>query len=71
MDYGRRKLRLGDILVNHRIISAEQLKEALELQKTEGKKLGEVLVSTGICSEESIASALSSQLNIEMVLFID
>lgn len=67
MDYGRRKLRLGDILVNHRIISAEQLKEALELQKTEGKKLGEVLVSTGICSEESIASALSSQLNIEMV----
>ena len=67
MDYGRKKLRLGDILVNHRVINVDQLKEGLELQKTSGKKLGETLVSAGMCTEEAIARALSSQLNIEMV----
>lgn len=67
MDYGRRKLRLGDILVKHNVIDANQLKEGLELQKGSGKKLGEVLVEAEMCTDESIARALSLQLNIEMV----
>ena len=67
MDYGRKKLRLGDILVNHRVITPEQLKKGLELQKEGGKKLGETLVDAHMCTDDAIARALSSQLNIEMV----
>lgn len=67
MDYGRKKLRLGDILVNHNVITQEQLKQGLEMQKSKGGKLGEVLVDGGLATEESIALALSSQLHIEKV----
>ncbi|MDD3414403.1 MAG: ATPase, T2SS/T4P/T4SS family [Lachnospiraceae bacterium] len=67
MDYGRKKLRLGDILVNHKVITQEQLEQGLKLQKGSGRKLGETLVDENIVTEEAIARALSSQLNIEMV----
>mgnify|MGYP002858590475 CR=1 FL=1 len=64
---GRRKLRLGDLLVAQQVITDEQLKTALEKQKGTGRKLGEVLVEENIATEESIAAALSNQLNIEYV----
>ena len=67
MDYGRKKLRLGDILVNHKVITQEQLEQGLKLQKGSGRKLGETLVDENIVTEEAIARALSAQLNIEMV----
>ncbi len=44
MDLGRKKLRLGDLLVNSRTITEEQLDKALSLQKGTGRKLGEVLI---------------------------
>ena len=44
MDYSRKKLRLGDVLLNSKAISNTQLLQALDLQKGSGKKLGEVLV---------------------------
>ena len=44
MEGQRRKLRLGDVLLNNGVISSEQLTKALEQQKGSGKKLGEVLV---------------------------
>ncbi|MCM1118779.1 MAG: Flp pilus assembly complex ATPase component TadA [bacterium] len=67
MDYGRKKLRLGDVLVNSKAISNTQLLQALDLQKGSGKKLGEVLVDEGIVTEEQIAMALSTQLHIELI----
>lgn len=67
MDAGRRKLRLGDVLISGGAITTEQLMKALDLQKGSGKKLGEVLVDEGIATEEAIAKALSSQLNIDMI----
>lgn len=67
MDYERKKLRLGDVLVNSGIITDEQLEKALEFQKGTGRKLGEVLIDEGIVSDEAITKALSSQLGIEMV----
>lgn len=67
MDYERKKLRLGDVLVNSGIITDEQLEKALEFQKGTGRKLGEVLIDEGIASDEAITKALSSQLGIEMV----
>ena len=67
MDGLRKKLRLGDVLINGGAITQEQLEKALELQKGTGRKLGEVLVDEGITTEEAIAKALSSQLGIDMI----
>ncbi|MBQ7464713.1 MAG: Flp pilus assembly complex ATPase component TadA, partial [Lachnospiraceae bacterium] len=65
--HGRRKLRLGDLLVKYDVLTEEDLQKGLELQKGSGKKLGEVLVENNICTEEAIADALSNQLHLEKV----
>ena len=67
MDNSRKKLRLGDVLVNSGVISEEQLQKGLELQKGSGRKLGETLVDEGLVSEENITNALSSQLNLDVI----
>lgn len=67
MDNGRKKLRLGDVLVNSGVLSEEQLEKALQLQKGSGRKLGETLVDEGLVTEENIVRALSSQLNLDTV----
>lgn len=64
---GRRKKRLGDLLVDANVISEDQLMEALVDQKGSGKKLGAVLIEKGVLSEEEIADALHHQLNIDFV----
>ena len=67
MDYGRKKMRLGDVLVNSGVITQDNLERGLERQKGTGRKLGEVLVDEGFVSEDNIARALSSQLRYDMV----
>lgn len=59
---GRRKVRIGDLLLNEGIISMEQLDEALEKQKTQKKRLGEILVDDGYVTDETMANALCHQL---------
>ncbi|MCR4909223.1 MAG: Flp pilus assembly complex ATPase component TadA [Lachnospiraceae bacterium] len=63
----RKKLRLGDILISHNVVTVEQLDEALKRQKQSGDKLGEVLVRSHMCTEDAIAHALSDQLKIPTV----
>ena len=67
MDIGRKKIRLGDVLINSGVITQEQLDTALGLQKGTGRKLGEVLLDEGIATDEAITKALSSQLGIGMI----
>ena len=67
MDFNRKKIRLGDLLVETGNITQEQLERALKKQKERNKKLGEILVDEGILTEDDIAAALSRQLNIEIV----
>lgn len=67
MDYSKKKLRLGDVLVNNGVISAEDLQKGLELQKGSGRKLGETLVDEGFATEENIAKALSNQFHYDLV----
>ena len=67
MDYGRKKMRLGDILVNHKVITPDQLSDGLAHHKERGMKLGEYLVDIGDCTEDEIASALSTQFNLEKI----
>ena len=59
---GRRKIRIGDILINEGIISPEQLDEALAKQRENKKRLGEILVNDGYVTDETMANALCHQL---------
>ncbi len=61
------KIRLGDLLVNQKLISMEQLSFALEQQKRSGRKLGRVLVDNAFVSEDQISEALAKQLNIPFI----
>ncbi|MCK4887653.1 MAG: Flp pilus assembly complex ATPase component TadA [Planctomycetes bacterium] len=57
----KNRLQLGQLLLSHGIVTAEQIENALAEQKNKGhnKLLGELLVEMGYCSENQIASALA------------
>ena len=61
------KVRLGDLLVQQKLISQEQLAIALEQQKGSGRKLGRVLVDNAFVTEENISETLAKQLNIPYI----
>jgi len=61
------KVRLGDLLVQQKLISQDQLKFALEQQKRNGRKLGRVLVDNAFVTEENISEMLAKQLNIPYI----
>ena len=67
--FGRKKKRLGDMLVEAGVISNEQLLMALEYQKQQPKKirLGVALVEKNFTTEEAIIDVLKDQLNIQSV----
>ena len=67
MDFKRKKIRIGDVLVETGIITEEQLQTALQRQKGSGRKIGETLVDEGFVTEEQIAHALSEQLHMDMI----
>ena len=52
---------LGEILVEHKVITADQLAEACRVQKEKGGLIGQVLVQLGHTTEEAIAQALTVQ----------
>ena len=61
------KLRLGDVLVQQRLISQDQLQQTLELQRQTGKKVGRLLIESGVITEELLANGLARQLRIPFV----
>jgi MSHA biogenesis protein MshE len=61
------KIRLGDLLVQQKLISMDQLQFALEQQKRSGRKLGRVLVDNGFVSEDQISEAIAKQLSIPYI----
>lgn len=63
----RERMRLGDLLIKQNVLTEEELKKALELQKGSGKKIGEVLVDNGFITEEMIVRALQMQLGLKVV----
>jgi hypothetical protein len=51
--------RVGEFLVENKIITQAQLREALELQKdNKGRLVGEILVTLGYLSKEDLVMAL-------------
>src|SRR5215210_6436248 len=67
------KLRLGEILVRHNVLTEEALELALAEQKNNPRKLGRarrlgrVLVERGYVTEEAVAAALALQLELTYV----
>jgi len=61
------KKRLGDLLVDSKVITEEQLKEALTAQKQTGQRLGQALVNLGFVREQDILNALEMQLGIPKI----
>jgi len=63
----RKKIRIGDLLVQNQIISHEQLMVALAEQKKVGTKLGRTLIDLNYLSETDFLSFLSRQLQIPFI----
>ena len=63
----RKKIRLGDLLVQDGRISEAQLEKALAEQKRQGRKLGSTLVSMGLITEDQMLESLARQLRIERI----
>ncbi len=59
--------KLGQILLTSSIINEEQLKQALNLQKKEGGRLGTNLVKLGFVTEEKLVAFLSKQYGVPAV----
>lgn len=62
-----KKLKLGELLLYSGKITESQLKDALDIQKKSGKKIGEVLVAERIITEDDIIEVLEFQLGIPHV----
>ncbi len=60
-------VRLGELLTKASLISQDQLKEALGVQKETGGKLGETLIKLGFVSEEDITECLSQQFGVPSI----
>ena len=52
---------LGELLIDSKLITPENLTEALSVQKEKGGLIGQVLVALGFVNEEAIAQALTAQ----------
>ncbi len=58
---------LGEILLQARVISPQQLEHAVTFQLQHGIRLGEALVRLGFATEDDVAWALSTQLELPYV----
>src|SRR5580692_8970682 len=63
-------MRLGEILIERRLLTQEDVDRALELQRERGDKIGKILVDMGFVAMRDVLSALAEQLQVP-VLTID
>lgn len=67
LSVGRKKIRIGDVLVAAGAITEEQLQEGLAKQKETGRKLGNALVDLGFISNDMLITVLTTQLGIDHI----
>lgn len=63
----RLKMRLGDLLVHERIITEQQLQQALAQQQKTGRKLGSSLIDMQFLTEDQLLQFLSQQLKVDLL----
>jgi len=62
-------MRLGEILLERKLITGEDLDRALELQRERGgEKLGKILVDLGFIAMRDVLSALAEQLQVPLLV---
>jgi len=61
------KERLTEILINSKLITQEQLNEALEVQKKNGGKLSDIIVNLNFIKERELISVLSEGLGFPLI----
>jgi len=59
--------RLGEILIKENLITSDQLKQALEHQKSTGGRLGTCLMKLGFISDDEITGVLSRQYGVPSI----
>ena len=67
VDEPRRPMRLGEMLIERRQITQEDLDRALEIQRERSDKLGKILVDLGFIAMRDVLAALSEQLGVPLV----
>lgn len=66
--YGKTSgMRLGEILLQRKLITHDDLDRALELQRERGEKIGKILVDLGFIAMRDVLSALADQLALPLV----
>src|SRR5450759_4190282 len=60
-------VKLGALLIKAKLISNEQLQEALKEVQSSGMKLGEALVKLGYITEDDITETLSAQFGVPSI----
>jgi type IV pilus assembly protein PilB len=68
MKVNKKKRKLGEILIEAGLLTAEQLENALNLQKGKNKRLGKILLELGYADESKVAQTLAEQLDIPLVV---
>ncbi|MBN2310187.1 MAG: Flp pilus assembly complex ATPase component TadA [Candidatus Hydrogenedentes bacterium] len=58
------KRRLGDVLLEQKLVAEDQLRECIGVQRSTGQSLAHILVERGYLSEEDLVVTLSEQLSI-------
>ena len=61
------KIRLGEILLQQKLLTDDQLKAALDEQKRSGRKLGRIFIDSGFLTEDQIGGALARQLQVPFI----
>ena len=62
-----RKIRIGDVLIQRELITQEDLRKALVVQRSRGQPLGETLVELGMLSADALRDVLSQLLGLPAV----
>lgn len=67
----RRKMRLGEMLVQAGYITDDEVGRALAVQKMGGGRLGSILVKLKFCTDDHIREVLADQLSVQVVELTD
>ncbi len=62
-----KKLKIGQLLVQHGVLEEEDLNKILRVQRQTHRPLGEYVIEIGFCTEDQLSDLLSQQLDIPYV----
>jgi type IV pilus assembly protein PilB len=60
--------KLGEILINNKVLNFNQLQKALDIQRMELRSLGDILIELNYVSDNDLLEALSNQYKLERVI---